>query len=322
MATMTLSDITFSNYTGKVALLITSGGTYTFSNCQWDESGTYEIEIGSGVTTPTTITLTNGSTALTTGDILNSGSSTFEIQNFVTVSVHVEDEGGNDLQSAQVYVQKASPTSFTSDAGNNAGDPDLIVNETVDTDIPQTGWLVVWDKSANEIMPYRYASWSTKTFTLRTEVTGSATSTGSGTSLISTSTNFLTEDYEEGDTIRNTTDGSWAVIDEIVDADNVTTSQLQGGSDNTWQSGDGFSIHKLAVSLVDNDDIVDIPLMNMQTDVSGDVSKNYNYSSNLAIKVRIRSQQGATKYQLYDTSGTITSSGYSLTAVLIEDEVA
>lgn len=239
------------------------------------------------------------------------------------VSVHVENSAGTSIQYAQVFIRKAGYYySYSSDTGNSTTDTDFVVNEVVDTDIPQSGWLHVWDKSTNTKQNYRFQSWTSKTFTLNTTVTGSATSTH-GTEptvyLISTSTNFLTADVEEGDTIRNTTTGAWAVIDEIVDADTLLTTPLSSGQ---WTSGNGFSLHTLAVDYTDNDDLVDIPLFNGQTNASGNTSLSYYGSTPVSIVVRIRSNEGGTKYVPYDTSGTILSSGYSLTAVMSEDEVA
>jgi hypothetical protein len=239
------------------------------------------------------------------------------------ISITANDASNNPVEGAQVFVRKSgSYYDYTShNTNNSAGDATFEVNETVDTDLPQSGWLHVWDSSSNTKQNYRFQSWSGLSFALNTEVTGSATSTGSSTSLISTSTNFLTADIEEGDAIRNTIDVSWAVVDEIVDADNITTSPLQGGSDNTWTSGDTFSVHRLALTY-DNTDTADVPIFNGQTNASGIASTTYAGSVPINIVVRIRSNEGATKYIPFNTSGTLSSSGFSLTAVLTEDTVA
>jgi hypothetical protein len=157
-------------------------------------------------------------------------------------------------------------------------------------------------------------------------VSGSATSeTPNSTDLISTSTNFLTADIEEGDTIRNTTDGSWAIVDEIVDADNITTTPLTGGSDNLWNTSDGFSVHDLATTLVSGTDIVDLPLSNGQTDANGDApTLAYDKTeAPTAVRIRVRYNHGATKYVPFVTSGTISAtSGLTLNVVMTEDTVA
>lgn len=138
-------------------------------------------------------------------------------------------------------------------------------------------------------------------------------------------TGISSKDIEEGDTIRNTTDGSWAVVDEIIGTDHIATSRLQGGTDNEWEASDAYSVHRLAIAYTSSDDKVDIPIFNGQTNATGDADTTYNYGAlgvSLPISVRIRSNHGSTKYIPYNTSGTITSDGYSLTAVLSEDEVA
>lgn len=303
------------------AMEITTPGTYSF------DGNTFT---GYGATGTNDAAIYNNSGGLVTLNVTNAMNPTYRngvgastvVSQSVTLTVTVKNEGGAVIEGAQVYIQKPSPSALTSDLNNNAGDGDFVVNETIDADTPSTGWLIVWNKALNEVTPYRYASWTSLTFTLRTEVTGSCTSTGSSTQLLDTAADFGgTTDLKEGDTIRNTIDGSWAVVDEIVSASELLTSELQGGTDNTWQLNDGWSVNKLALNYTDNDDIVDVPIMNLQTNASGIASKTYTGGAT-SIVVRIRNNQGATKYIPYDTSGSITSSGYTLTAVIIEDEVA
>lgn len=304
------------------AIYITATGSYTFTNFTYSGyglTGTTDAVIYNDSGGSVTINVSGGDTPT----YRNGAGASTTIVSSVSVDVHVEDLGGVAIEDAQVFIRKAGTYyPYTSHATNNtAGAGTFEVNETIDADLPQTGWIHVWDSSTNTKQEYRYASWTGLIFTLRTEVTGSATSTGSSTSLISTSTNFTTADIEEGDTIRNTTDGSWAVVDEIVDADNITTTELQGGADNTWTSSDAFSLHRLAITY-DSTDLADVPLFNGQTDASGDISTTFGGTTPASISVRIRSNEGSTKYVPYSTSGTITSSGYSLTAVMTEDTVA
>jgi hypothetical protein len=258
----------------------------------------------------------------------NTGGGSTNFLSSVDMDIQVEDTGGVDIQHAQVYIQKSATGkqwNYTSHATNNAaGDATFEVVEVVDTDLPQSGWLHVWDASSNTKQNYRYASWTGKIFTFYAEVTFACTGGGTGVLLQDSGHDFTVLEIEEGDTVRNTTDGSWATVDEITDASNITTTELQGGSDNTWTSGDTYSFHKLAI-LYNANDKVDIPLFNNQTGASGDTSGSYNWGAIgaiLPIKVRIRSNQGGTKYLPYNTSGQITGDGYSLTAVLSKDDVA
>lgn len=242
----------------------------------------------------------------------------------VSVGVHVEDTSGTDLQYAQVYIQKTGTAySYTSHASNNvAAGTTFEVVDIVDTDLPQSGWLHVYDESENTKQNYRYQSWTDKTFTLKTpEVTGSADSAGTSTTLNSTGIGAL--DIEEGDTIRNTSDTpiAWAIVDEI-STNSITTTPLQGGTTNEWQDTNNFSVHKLAVGY-NSSDLVDVPLFNGQTDATGDISTTFGGTTPASITVRIRSNQGDPKYLPYDTSGSIEPDiGYSLTAVMAEDVVA
>ena len=64
-------------------------------------------------------------------------------------------------------------------------------------------------------------------------------------------------------------------------------------------------------------------LMNELTDANGYASETYNYTGDVDINIRIRkSSPGDTRYLPISTTGTITSSGFTLTAVMIEDTIA
>lgn len=75
------------------------------------------------------------------------------------------------------------------------------------------------------------------------EVIGTAELGGSGTLLVrKTGTAFLSADISAGDIVQNATDGSWAYAVSITDDDNIVTSQLIGGSANTWAVDDAYSV--------------------------------------------------------------------------------
>lgn len=307
-------------------------------------AATHAIEFG--LSSPTTITINNivfnsyGADATTSAAIyfarttgtvtvnysgtvptFKTAGATIDLVATVDVDVHVEDADQTDIQYAQVYISKNPATAYTSGAGNTAADGDLVLTQTIDADVPQISWAIVYDVSENLTLPYRFTSHdSANTLTFPTSVTGSATSTGSSTSLISTSTNFVTADIEEGDTIRNTTTGAYAVVDEIVDADNITTSILNTG---VWSVSDGFSIHDLATTLISGTDTVDIPLALGQTDVNGDLATLSYKSSEVPTPVEIRTRLiGATKYISGKTNGTIIASGLAVNVTLQLDTEA
>ena len=265
----------------------------------------------------------SGSGAASTAENTGGGSTNF--LSSVDIDVHVENSAGTDIQYAQVYIQKSAAGkewNYTSHATLNVvGRTVFDVIEVVDLDLPQAGWLHVWDASSNTKQNYRYVSWTGKIFSLKTEVTYQCTGGGTATLLQDSVNDFTALEIEEGDTVKNTTTGAWATVDEITDVSNITTSALSSG---VWTSGDWYSFHKLAV-LYNANDKVDIPLFNGQTNATGDIAGSYNWGaigSILPIKVRIRSNQGSPKYIPFDTSGSITGDGYNLTAVPTEDEVA
>lgn len=74
-------------------------------------------------------------------------------------------------------------------------------------------------------------------------ITGTADAGGSATKLIrKTGTDFTTSGIKIRDFIHNTTDGSWAEVVKIVSNNEITTTTLQGGIDNTWSADDGYSV--------------------------------------------------------------------------------
>ncbi|NIT03763.1 hypothetical protein GTO10_02405 [Candidatus Saccharibacteria bacterium] len=297
-----------------------STGTFTYDNLKF-AGNDYDIE--NATAGLVTINAANGANPST---YENTGGGTTQILNTKTLRVEVLDSGGAAVEGTQVWIQKdpggnaaadyghpGNP--FTSAAGNNQGDGDFVVTtgETVPSDLPSSGWIVVHDVSTGEPQNYRYASRSGQTFTFNTKF-GPYACTGGGTSTsLQDTVNDLTN-LVEGDTVRNETDGSWAIILEIVDANNATTTALQGGTDNTWTSGDNYSAHTLAVNYVSGTDTATVPLMNEETDVSGIATESYNYGTDKDVIVRVRlSSGGGMDYLPYSSKQKLTgTSSYAL----------
>lgn len=81
---------------------------------------------------------------------------------------------------------------------------------------------------------------------------GDCSSTGSGILLNDTG---ALGSVAVGDFIHNLTDGSSAVVTSISGApDSIATTPLEGGSDNTWQSGDVWVIGMFIATIVQYDD--------------------------------------------------------------------
>ncbi len=266
---------------------------------------------------------TGGTTNVAENEFENTHSTagTIDVVATVDVNIHVEDKAGADIQNAQVSIHRAAKVSETSGAGNTAGDFDLVITGTIPADQPGTGYITVLDRSTELTQGYRYTSHdSVSTFSFFANITGTVNTGGTATALNSTDINFTT--VEEGDTIKNTTTGAWAIIDEITDADNVVTTPLTSG---VWGASDAVEIHELATTLISGTDIVDMFLSNGQTDVNGDApTLAYdNSQAPTAVTIRVRYNQAATKYIPFVTNDTIAAgTGLTINVVLDEDTVA
>lgn len=300
----------------NIAIKITATGTYTFDNLTFS-GNTYDVENSSaGVVT---INATNGANPVT--HIETGGGSTV-INNAKTITVTVKDSNNVAVQSAQVWIQKdpadtdfgheAKP--FTSAAGNNAGDADFVVSETLPSDLPSSGWINV--TSSGRLQSYRYVSKTGSTFTLRTGVTG--TDNGSGTTTTISETGISAKDIVEGDTIRMTASPKeWAIVLSNT-GDVVTTTATSGGT--SW-AGKAYSVHTLAMTYQQTTDKATVPLMNEETNGSGVATESYNYGASKDVIIRVRKASSGTKYLPFSTTGTITGN-FSLAVSLTTDTIA
>lgn len=82
----------------------------------------------------------------------------------------------------------------------------------------------------------------------RFPATYSGTATSAGTATILNVTGIGSSGILIGDFIRNATDGSHAFVLAIT-TDSVTTTELKGGIDNLWQSGDEYVVNSFVVTL-------------------------------------------------------------------------
>lgn len=322
----------FSSTRGGHAIELLNTGSYAsignrFSGYGVDESSNAAIVNYSGGSV--TINISGGGLA-SEHTVRNIGLATTSVLATVDVNINVQDTNLTAIANAQVYIQKSSPTTFTPNAGNPAGSSTIVFQQIIDSDIPQSTWATVLDRSLNRTFPYRVASHTANTISLRAEVTGQASSTSNGTHLISSGTNFVTADIEEGDTIRNTTDGSYGVVDYIIDSDTIRlTRDLEGGTLNIWTNLDNFSVHRLATALEVGIDTVDVPLFQGQTDASGDIATlSYDQSAaptNIIVRTRTVEdiKKGGTGFLSDFRNGTISAStGYTQTITLQEDTQA
>lgn len=124
------------------------------------------------------------------------------------------------------------------------------------------------------------------------------------------------------------------------DSSGVIIIQVNGGDSPTYRNGAGSTTYiQNSVNLIINvedragapiqnasvriEDDNETELMNKYTDVDGVASETYNYLEDTGIIINIRkSSPGATRYFPMKTTGQITSTGFTLTAVMAEDNIA
>jgi len=309
-------NITYCSFISNPdAIEISVASAIGFNNLTFTNN-TYDVYNSSGSAITVTNTDSNASS-------YNPAGSTVSFETTVSIDIHIENGDGNSVEGAQVYMQKTNPTTYYSHATNNSqGDTTFEASASVDSDTPSSGWITVRAVDEKEWHWYRYASRSSTVFTFPPETTAQADNTDdSPTVLYDSGVNFLTSDIEEGDMIVNETDGSWAQVTKIIDADHIAHSPLIDGTDNHWDTGDTYSICSLAQSY-DGSDTFTVPLINSNTDSDGNVSLSYNHPGgtvNAIIRVR-HSPDSGTRYLPANVSASFTGS-YSITITLVEDTI-
>jgi hypothetical protein len=216
--------------------------------------------------------------------------------------------------------------------GESAGSSVIDLDANVANDRPTSGFIRVDDVSSSTGEEYRleYSSYSAAAVTLRTTPTGSATSLGSSTLLNDTGafTSFGADgDLKVGHIIRNTTDGSWARVVRKVTNDQIETTALQGGTDDTWEASDAWDSNVVPVALVDADQVyfpyVDGVLIAAD---SGELSSTVKFigNRNLIARARFSSPDiSASRIEPFEQTGiTFTDADLTVTAIRTTDSIA
>ena len=216
-------------------------------------------------------------------------------------------------------------TYMTSDnAANVAGDTTFVVN-AIPTDTPSAGQLRVVNNPNPTEHRFRYASWSGTTFTLITTgiPNGTIDAIGDVTGRSFRATNANLANILPGDLVRNTSDGvpgSWALVVSVTLISGTTYevvhSPLQGGTENDWDVGDGYSFNNLPVDYI-NADTAYAPYLD-QTATGTSVSTSVTYSTDRNISTQVR-KKGIIPFTANNIS--LTSSGYTATAVRTTDSI-
>ena len=211
------------------------------------------------------------------------------------------------------------------------GSSSITLDETVQADVPSTGWIRVVDTSVpGKEERYEFSGISGSGVTLRTVSAGTGTATGTDATdqlgrLESTavSLNFGTDGKAKvGHQIRNLTTGEYGVVLRDVSANVLETTPSISG----WTSGDTYEINKI-VSAIDVADTCYFPFID-DVCASGatSLSKSLKFAATTEILARARFSDpdiGGTRILPFELLGqTISNSDLTITAIRTTDPIA
>jgi hypothetical protein len=202
-------------------------------------------------------------------------------------------------------------TQLTLAAGNNEGDAIITVDATIPVDNPNTAnsKLRVISASGDEHR-YRYASFTAAIFTLATASTGTADGGSTNTNLFDAAADFVTDGVEVGDFVRNTADGVFARVIDVVDLNTLTTED----AGFTWDAKT-YSVN----TLVENYGLQSayVPLIERIAD-AGLESNTITFLGPLDVRIEVRS---AGVILPFSQDSQIISTGLSIAAIRNVDDI-
>lgn len=234
----------------------------------------------------------------------------------------VNTAGGDDIRKDQNGVGAA---------GAAVSDTSIPLDSTVALDVPTDGWVRVVDTSSTVGLEFRYeySNVSGTTVTLRAVAPdpGTVTATNSGTVLEDTGqfATFGTDGQVKiGHEIRNITDGSIATVLRQISANQIETTPLTGGGDNTWESGDTYEVNQVVVALVDADTIYFPYIDDVASGTSLTATIKYVEDTDLIARMRFSDPdiggQRILPFELRNV--TLTDADLTVTAIRTNDTIA
>lgn len=169
----------------------------------------------------------------------------------------------------------------------------------------------------------RFSSWSASTFTLASYTGLVATAGTNATTIFDTSATFITHGILVGDVVRNITHAAIGYVTSVVSETEITVTTMTG-----FVSGDSFELNTLPVATTGSDNwyvpIIDV-IETTGTDVSpGSESATTVYLSDNPVLVRVRHNLSGDQYNIvpFETTGTISSAGLSVSAIRTKDTIS
>lgn len=216
--------------------------------------------------------------------------------------------------------------------GASVGDTTLTLDSAIAQERPSVNsWAHVVDSSSTVGLQlelyYTSASGTTVTLDSAAGLSGTATSTGDQETLNDTGafTSYEANGFvRTGMVIRNVTDGSWCKVLRKATNDQLITTALQGGTDNTWESGDVWEANTVPVALVDADTIWFPLISNVATGATKTTTIKYVANRNLIARMRFSSPGvGGQRLDPFEQRNiTLTDADLLVTAIRTADPIA
>jgi hypothetical protein len=241
--------------------------------------------------------------------LIDSDGNTVVPPNYVAVAVSslVSGDRVAVFPAATGSVNKSQYSSHA--ASNSSGDTTFVTSASLASDTPSSGTLIVVATDEKQEHVYRFTSWTGSTLTLPTAISSIATG-GDTDTLIDSGQTFLSSTILAGDIIKDTTNGEIAYVISV-DSDTQLTTTVKTTS---W-SGSNYVSHNL-VQTYDGSDTVYIPYLYRTADATSE-NQTIIYASDRDVITRVR-KKGILPFEV---SGTITSSGLSVTAIRTTDSI-
>ncbi len=212
-------------------------------------------------------------------------------------------------------------------ANNDEGDADIVVDVAIPAETPgkTAGGVIrcvdVSDVSNIRETRYRFSSWTGSTFTLSTGINGAADGSGcTTTNLRDTGANFLSADIEVGDRIYDSTNLEYATIVEIVDNDNLRTTEKT----TAWTSAN-YQSNRLDRDYNGAEDEAYVPILDAVRTADGTEGSSLVHSTDINClgRVRFSSETGPSRIKAFEILGLkVEDIGLSFAAIRTTDPVA
>ncbi len=175
---------------------------------------------------------------------------------------------------------------------NGIGDTVIRVAGSIDSEVPQAGYVRIVENTLRQEHHYVYDSRTTGSngeFTLRSTASfaGTATAGTSTTVLEDTGQSFVTDGVLVGMLIRDTTNGDFYEVTAVTDEDTLQIVQIFG-TGGTFASGDSYEINKLIQNYATTDDLYDLILDLEATGTTANNTFIKTLSSDFDVVVNVR----------------------------------